>query len=162
LAAPDSGTDPAWHEGAAHEQEDRMLPWLKAFHIVFVVTWFAGLFYLPRLFVYHAAAEDRRAAEMLGTMERRLFVIMTIGAALAAAFGIAMVAVAPGYLDMGWLHVKLALVVLLVGYHGWCYRLMVQLRETGHRRSQRWYRWFNEVPGVLLIAIVILAVVKPW
>ena len=137
------------------------LLWLKAFHVVFVVTWFAGLFYLPRLFMYHAGTEDRVSLERFVIMERRLFVIMSIGAVLAAAFGIAMIAVAPAYLQMRWLHAKLTLVVLLIAYHLWCYRLMVALRTGGNTHSQRWYRWFNELPALLLIAIVVLAVVKP-
>ena len=137
------------------------LLWLKAFHVVFVVTWFAGLFYLPRLFMYHAGTEDRVSLERFVIMERRLFVIMSIGAVLAATFGIAMIAVAPAYLQMRWLHAKLTLVVLLIAYHLWCYRLMVALRTGGNTHSQRWYRWFNELPALLLIAIVVLAVVKP-
>jgi putative membrane protein len=136
--------------------------WLKAFHVVWVVTWFAGLFYLPRLFVYHAAAADVAQAELFGTMERRLFTIMTIGALLAAIFGIALLIASPAYLQMAWLKVKLALVVLLIGYHAWCYRLMIELRDKREPHSQRWYRLFNEVPGLLLIAIVILVVVKPF
>jgi protoporphyrinogen IX oxidase len=135
--------------------------WLKAFHIVFVVTWFAGLFYLPRLFVYHAAATEPALLERFATMERRLFGIMTIGGTLAVAFGLAMIAAAPAYLGFGWLQVKLALVAALVGYHIWCYRLMRALREGRNTRSHRWYRLFNEMPSLLLIAIVILAVVKP-
>jgi protoporphyrinogen IX oxidase len=135
--------------------------WLKAFHVVFVVTWFAGLFYLPRLFIYHAAATDAVGIERFQVMERRLFAIMTIGAVLTAVFGIAMLIAAPGYLQLGWLHIKLTLVALLIGYHIWCYRLMVALREGRNAHSQRWYRWFNEIPALLLIAIVILAVVKP-
>jgi putative membrane protein len=135
--------------------------WLKAFHVVFVVTWFAGLFYLPRLFLYHAAATDSIGRERFVLMERRLFVIMTSGMALAFVFGIAMVALTPGYLSVGWLRVKLVLVALLVVYHFWCRRLMRDLEKGGRIRSQRWYRLFNEIPGVLLIAIVVLAVVKP-
>jgi protoporphyrinogen IX oxidase len=135
--------------------------WLKAFHIVFVVTWFAGLFYLPRLFVYHATAADRVSVERFQIMERRLFIIMTIGATLAAIFGVSMVLAAPAYLSMGWLHAKLLLVALLIGYHVWCYRLMLDLRIGRRVRSQRWYKMFNEAPSLLLIAIVILATVKP-
>lgn len=135
--------------------------WLKAFHVVFIVTWFAGLFYLPRLFVYHASATDAIGRERFGLMERRLFVIMSIGAVLAIALGIAMLLRAPAYLSLGWMHIKLALVALLVGYHLWCRRLMRQLASGDSARSSSWYRWFNEVPGVLLIAIVILAVVQP-
>jgi protoporphyrinogen IX oxidase len=136
--------------------------WLKAFHIVFVVTWFAGLFYLPRLFVYHAATTDAVSLERFVVMERRLFSIMTLGATLAAVFGISMIVAAPGYLHFGWLHAKLTLVAALIGYHIWCRALMTALREGGNTHSQRWYRFFNEVPALLLIAIVILAVVKPF
>jgi len=136
--------------------------WLKAFHVVFVVTWFAGLFYLPRLFVYHAAAADEPSIERFEVMERRLFVMMTIGAVLAAVLGISMIVAAPGYLAQGWLHAKLTLVLLLVVYHVWCYRLLAAFRDGRNRHTERWYRGFNEVPGVLLIAIVVLAVVKPF
>jgi protoporphyrinogen IX oxidase len=138
------------------------MQWLKAFHIVFVVTWFAGLFYLPRLFVYHAVATDQISIERFEVMERRLFAMMTLGGALAAVFGISMVAAAPGYLAFGWLHAKLSLVLVLVGYHLWCYRLMLTFRAGRNHHSQAWYRWFNEAPSLLLIAIVVLVVVKPF
>ena len=136
--------------------------WLKAFHVVFVVTWFAGLFYLPRLFIYHVATQDSISIERFQTMERRLFVIMTIGGSLAAVFGIAMIIAAPVYLTLGWLHAKLTFVALLIAYHIWCYRLMLDLRAGKNTHSQRWYRFFNEAPSLLLIAIVVLAVVKPF
>ena len=135
--------------------------WLKAFHIVFVVTWFAGIFYLPRLFLYHAAASDTVSIERFQTMEKRLFGIMTIGATLTLLFGISILRVVPGLLQAGWLHAKLTLVLALIAYHGWCYLLMRDLRN-GRKRSSTWYRVFNEVPSVLLIAIVVLAVVKPF
>ena len=135
--------------------------WLKAFHIIFVVTWFAGLFYLPRLFVYHSVASDPIGRDRFVVMERRLFVLMTVGGTLAIVFGLSMVAAAPAYLGFLWLHVKLALVAALVVYHFWCYRLICGLRDGRNSHSQRWYRIFNEVPGLLLIAIVVLAVVKP-
>jgi putative membrane protein len=136
--------------------------WLKAFHIVFVITWFAGIFYLPRLFVYHAVTTDAVSLERFAVMERRLFSIMTLGASLAVVFGLAMIVSAPGYLHFGWLHVKLTLVAALIAYHIWCRVLMTQLQNGRNTRSQRWYRLFNEVPALLLIAIVILAVVKPF
>jgi putative membrane protein len=136
--------------------------WLKAFHVVFVVTWFAGLFYLPRLFVYHVTTTDPPGLERFALMERRLFGIMTLGGALAAIFGISMIVAAPGYLEFGWLRAKLVLVAVLIGYHLWCHRLMLALREGKNRHSERWFRLFNEVPALLLIAIGILAVVKPW
>jgi protoporphyrinogen IX oxidase len=135
--------------------------WLKALHVVFVVTWFAGLFYLPRLFVYHVATTDAPGYARFVVMERRLFFIMSVGALLAVLFGTAMIAAAPGYLAMGWLRAKLLLVAALVTYHGWCYHLMLALRAGVNRHSERWYRVFNEVPALLLLAIVILAVVKP-
>jgi protoporphyrinogen IX oxidase len=137
------------------------MSWLKAFHVVFVVTWFAGLFYLPRLFVYHAVTVEREGQARFVVMERRLFFIMSLGALLAVLFGMAMIAAAPGYLALGWMRVKLLLVAALVGYHAWCYRLMLGLRADRAQHSQRWYRLFNEIPSLLLIAIVVLAVVKP-
>ncbi|HWW33035.1 MAG TPA: CopD family protein [Steroidobacteraceae bacterium] len=134
--------------------------WLKAFHVVFVVTWFAGLFYLPRLYVYHVATREPEGRARFELMERRLFAIMSIGALGTVTFGAALIAAAPLYLSFGWLRLKLLLVLALIGYHAWCYRLMQQL-AAGQGRSQRWYRFFNEVPALLLIAIVVLAVVKP-
>jgi putative membrane protein len=135
--------------------------WLKALHVVFVVTWFAGLFYLPRLYVYHTATTDAPGLARFVVMERRLFFIMSVGALLAVLFGAAMIIAAPAYLEQSWLRAKLLLVALLVVYHFWCYRLMLALRTGVNPHSQRWYRWFNELPGLLLLAIVILAVVKP-
>jgi len=135
--------------------------WLKAFHVVFVITWFAGLFYLPRLFVYHAAATDPVSIERFVVMERRLFVLMSIGALFAATFGVAMIVAAPEYLKQPWLQVKLLLVALLVLYHLWCYQLTFALAARRDAHSPRWFRWFNEAPSLLLVAIVILAVVKP-
>jgi putative membrane protein len=139
----------------------RML-WLKAFHVVAVVMWFAGLFYLPRLFVYHVVTTDAPGIERFQVMERRLFVMMTIGAAMSAFFGISMLIAAPGFLSLGWIHAKLTLVAALIGYHVWCHRLMLGLRNGTNVHSQRWFRMFNEVPSLLLIAIVVLAVVKPF
>ena len=136
--------------------------WLKAFHIIFVVTWFAGLFYLPRLFVYHAATSDAPGIERFKVMERRLFAMMTLGGTLAATFGIAMLIKAPAFLSLGWIHAKLVLVALLIGYHVWCYTLVIAFRRDANRHSERWYRLFNEVPSLFLIAIVLLAVVKPF
>jgi protoporphyrinogen IX oxidase len=135
---------------------------LKAFHIVFMVTWFAGLFYLPRLFIYHAQTSDTISLDRFAVMERRLFVMMTIGAVLTAVFGIAMLIAAPGLLYGGWLHAKLTLVAILIGYHVWCYRLMVTFREGTNRHTDRWLRIFNEIPSILLIGIVLLAVLKPF
>jgi putative membrane protein len=142
------------------------LLWLKAFHIVFVVTWFAGLFYLPRLFVYHVDANDEVSHARFVVMERRLLIITHIGGALALLFGLALlwswIDLAPDYLRQGWLRAKLTLVAGLIGYHAWCMRLATEFRERSNRRSARWFRWFNEVPALALIGVVILVVVKPF
>src|SRR5271170_7840020 len=103
---------------------ERLLLWLKAVHVMAMVTWFAGLFYLPRLFVYHADASDPIGIERFRIMERRLFAIMTVGGLATVAFGIALLVIVPPYPYRGWLHVKLLLVVLLIAYHGYCYKLM--------------------------------------
>ncbi|HET6604111.1 MAG TPA: protoporphyrinogen oxidase HemJ [Xanthomonadaceae bacterium] len=136
--------------------------WVKAFHVVFVVTWFAGLFYLPRLFIYHAEASDAVGIARFKVMERRLLAITHIGGVLALGFGLWYLALVPGFLGMGWMHAKLALVVPLIGYHGWCMKIARDFREDRNRHSSRWLRVFNEVPSLLLIAIVVLAVVKPF
>ena len=136
--------------------------WVKALHIVFMVTWFAGLFYLPRLFVYHAATRDRISLDRFKVMERRLFWgIMTPGALLTIGFGV--------WLWLGWfrgasawLHAKIALVALLVAYHLWCWRLLRAFAADRNRHTHLWYRWFNEAPTVVLFATVILVVVKPF
>jgi putative membrane protein len=138
------------------------LLWLKAFHVMAMVTWFAGLFYLPRLFVYHADARDPIGIERFLVMERRLFAIMSVGAIATVIFGIAMLVAYPPYLSMGWLHVKLALVALLIAYHVFCYQLMRGFAMNRNAHTARWYRLFNEVPSLFLIGIVALAVVKPF
>jgi putative membrane protein len=127
-----------------------------------MVTWFAGLFYLPRLYVYHADARDPPGVERFRIMERRLFAIMTVGAAATLVFGIAMLVVFPPYLSMGWLQMKLALVALLIAYHGYCYKLMRDFAQERNVHTARWYRLFNELPSLFLIGIVALAVVKPF
>ena len=136
--------------------------WVKALHIVFMVTWFAGLFYLPRLFVYHAMAEDRVSIERFKVMERKLYWgIMTPGAVLTLVFGLWLwLAWFRG--AGGWLHAKLALVALLVAYHVWCGALLRAFAAGRNRRSHVWLRWFNEVPVVILVATVLLVVLKPF
>ena len=136
--------------------------WLKALHIVFVIAWFAGLFYLPRLYVYHAQASDSISTQRFEIMERRLFAIMTIGAAASIFFGGLMLIESPGYLQMTWLKVKLLFVALLIAYHAYCYKLMRDFAAQRNTRSSRWFRAFNELPSLFLIVIVILAVVKPF
>lgn len=136
--------------------------WVKAFHVVFMVTWFAGLFYLPRLYVYHADAGDTISLERFEIMERRLFTMMTIGGVLTVALGVWLLAAQPFLLRDGWMHAKLVLVVALSAYHAWCWPLHRALVEGRNRRSGRWFRMFNEVPSIALIAAVVLAVVRPF
>lgn len=143
-----------------------LILWLKAFHIVAVVTWFAGLFYLPRLLVYHAEATEPQVRERLKVMERRLLAMTHIGAVLALALGMATLGawehVAPDYFrTAGWLHVKLGLVLLLVIYHAILARLVRAFAHDACHWRPRSLRIFNEFPALLLIGIVILAVVKP-
>src|ERR1044072_7251733 len=136
--------------------------WVKSLHIIFMVTWFAGLFYLPRLFVYHAMAEDAPSLERFKVMERKLFWgIMTPGAILTIVFVVWL------WLQWfkpasGWLHAKIALVALLAGYHLWCWRLMRAFAAERNTRSHVWFRWFNEVPTVVVLAVVFLVVLKPF
>ncbi|MFV8835412.1 protoporphyrinogen oxidase HemJ [Aquisalimonas sp.] len=138
--------------------------WIKAFHLIAMVTWFAAIFYLPRLFVYHAMAEDDPAGrERFKVMERKLYRgIMTPSAVVTIALGIWLLVLNPFWLQQGWMHAKLLLVTLLVGYHIWCGRLVAAFREDRNTRGHRWYRVFNEVPVFGLVAIIVLAVVKPF
>jgi putative membrane protein len=138
--------------------------WLQALHLIFMVTWFAGLFYLPRLFVYHAQTEDQPGRERFKVMERRLMSIIKIGEGMTWVFGIAMLVTYAWsiYGQMGWLHAKLALLVLLSGYTGWCGRLVKQFAKDDIRHTHTWYRWFNEVPVIFLVVIVLLATLKPF
>jgi putative membrane protein len=140
--------------------------WLKAFHIVFVVAWFAGLFYLPRLFVYHVDVRDEASHERFVVMERRLLGITHLGGALAVGFGVALLTWwlmhAPDYARQGWLHAKLTLVTLLIGYHASMAMFVRQFRERRNTRSGRWFRVYNEAPALALIGIVVLVVVKPF
>ena len=134
---------------------------VKSLHLIFMVTWFAGLFYLPRLFVYHAQASDRTSLERFKVMERKLFWgIMTPGGVLTLVFGLWLWL---GWFQGagGWLHAKLALIAMLAVYHVWCGKLMLDLRDERNRKSHVWFRWFNEIPTLLLFAIVLLAVFKP-
>jgi protoporphyrinogen IX oxidase len=136
--------------------------WIKALHVIFVVTWFAGLFYLPRLFIYHVESDSAPVRAQLKIMQRRLLVITHIGALLALAFGIWTLALVPAYLQQGWLHAKLTLVVGLIGYHLYLIRMKNQFAQDRCPYSSRWLRIFNEIPALFLIGIVLLAVVKPF
>jgi len=137
--------------------------WIKALHIVSIVCWFAGLFYLPRLFVYHASSEDEVGKQRFMVMERKLYRgIMGPSMIATLVFGAWLVYLIPGYLTQGWLHAKLTLVVLLIGYHHMCGAQVKRFARGENTRSHVFYRWFNEVPVLFLLAIVILVVVKPF
>jgi putative membrane protein len=134
--------------------------WIKAFHIIFVVSWFAGLFYLPRLFVNHAMVEDETTSERLKLMEHKLYRFMTPLAVLAVSLGL-WLWLGYGFAG-GWLHAKLVLVVLLGAYHWYCGRIVADFQHGRNRRSHVFYRWMNELPVLILAAVVILVVVKPF
>lgn len=140
-----------------------MYLWIKAFHLIAVITWFAALFYLPRLFVYHAMSEDTASIERFKVMERKLLRgIMTPSMIVAVGLGLWLISLMPGYMSQGWMHAKLLFVVLLLGYHHWCGRLVKTFANDANTRSHIWYRWFNEVPVIALVVIVILVIVKPF
>jgi len=135
--------------------------WIKSFHIIFMVTWFAGLFYLPRLFVYHAMSEDAASRERFKLMERKLFFgIMTPGAVLTIAFGM-WLWLGYGFYG-GWLHAKMALVAVLVAYHAYCGKLMVDFKHDRNVHGHVFYRWLNELPVVVLVAIILLVELQPF
>lgn len=134
--------------------------WVKAFHIIFVTSWFAGLFYLPRIYVNLAMEQEPTAYARLLLMAQKLFRFMLPLAILALLFGIWLW---QGYgISGGWMHAKLSLVILLIGYHHYCGRLLKQFIAKQNQHSHLWFRWFNEIPVLLLTAVVILVVVKPF
>jgi putative membrane protein len=138
--------------------------WIKSFHVIFMVTWFAGLFYLPRLFVYHALCEDEAGNARFKIMERKLFYgIMTPGALLTIIFGMILLNgyAWEAYRQELWLHVKLLLVAVLVGYHVYCGKLLADFKHDRNKKSHVFFRWFNEFPVLILFAVVILVFVRP-
>jgi protoporphyrinogen IX oxidase len=139
--------------------------WFKALHLIFMVTWFAGLFYLPRLFVYHAMSDDKISIDRFKIMERKLFYgITTPGAILTIIFGISTLLSngLSAYSGQMWLLIKYGLIFLLIVYHGYCWFILQDFKYDRNQRSHVWYRWFNEIPVLILIAIIILAVVRPF
>lgn len=137
--------------------------WIKALHIISMVTWFAGLFYLPRLFVYHAEAHDSISIERFKIMERKLFFgITTPGAFLTLLFGtLLLLDHWRLYLQMPWMHAKLALVILLIVYHIYLGKLLFDFKQDRNTHGHVFYRWLNEVPVLFLAGIVLLVVLKP-
>lgn len=137
--------------------------WVKAFHIIAMVAWFAGLFYLPRLYVYHAEATDAISLKRFITMERRLYRGIMWPAMLVTIFlGLWLLHIVPGFLKAPWMHAKLGLVVFLIAYHLYCGVLRRQFENNKNTHKSRFYRILNEIPTLFLIAIVILVVVKPF
>ena len=136
---------------------------IKALHVIAIVCWFAGLFYLPRLFVYHAMSEDEASKERFCIMERKLYRGIMLPSMLATViFGLWLLHLNPAWLSMGWMHIKLVLVVILIGYHHLCGAQLKRFARGDNTRSHVFYRWFNEVPVLFLIAIVLLVVIKPF
>lgn len=138
--------------------------WIKALHIVFIASWFAGLFYLPRIFVNLAMEKEPMVEERLLLMARKLYRFMSILAVPALALGIWLwlgygIGKGPGN---GWMHAKLAIVVLLIGYHHACGSILKKFEQNRNQRSHVWFRWFNELPVILMLVTVILVVVKPF
>lgn len=137
--------------------------WIKALHIIAVISWFAGIFYLPRLFVYHAMAKDPATREHLQLMQRKLYRFMSIFAVLTLVFGGWLVSYNPEYyLSAHWFGLKLAGVIALLGYHVKCGHFIKQLQAGSSQHSHVFFRWFNELPVLLMFAVVILVVVKPF
>ena len=137
--------------------------WVKALHIAAVISWLAGLLYLPRLFVYHAGTDDELGHERFIVMERKLFVLMTIAAIAAGIFGLWLLAgyAWQAYGGTVWLTIKLVLVAVLLAFHGYCGMLAARFRRRENRHTARFFRLFNELPAVLMVLIVVLVVVKP-
>ena len=134
--------------------------WYKTLHIIFMITWFAGLFYLPRLFVYHAMSKDQISLDRFEIMERKLFWgIMTPGGILTIIFGIYLLQFHQMLL---WLQLKIFLVFLLVLYHIWCGKIMYNFKNGINSHGHVWYRVFNEIPVIMLIVIIYLVVFKPF
>jgi len=138
--------------------------WIKAFHLMAMVTWFAGIFYLPRLFVYHTMTEDEPGRERFRTMERKLYRgIMNPSMIATLIFGTWLIALNPEYyLQQGWLHIKLLLIAVLVAYHLWCGHFVRLFRDDRNTRGHIFFRWINEAPVLLLVAIILLAVLRPF
>ena len=137
--------------------------WIKAFHIIFVITWFAGLFYLPRLFVHHAMTEDQATNERFKIMERKLYRFTTPSMALTIIFGTwLLISNWNAYANYAWIYMKLLFILLLIIYHFWCGQIVKAFANDDNSKSHVWYRWFNEAPVLALFAIVILVVVKPF
>lgn len=139
--------------------------WVKALHVIFMVTWFAGLFYLPRIFIYHTMADPTNTAqiETFKVMERKLLAITNIGAALTILFGtLLLVFWLPGLLTLTWMKIKLLFVLGLFFYHLYCAKLVAVFRDDANTRSHVWYRWFNEAPVAGLFVVVIMVIVRPF
>jgi len=139
--------------------------WFKALHLIFMVTWFAGLFYLPRLFVYHAMSNDKISIDRFKIMEKKLFYgIATPGGLLTIIFGFCLLVIngISNYNDQIWFLLKMILILILVLYHIYCFFLLQDFKYNRNKHSHIWYRWFNEIPVAILVGIILLAVIKPF
>lgn len=137
--------------------------WIKALHIISMVCWFAGLFYLPRIFVYHASTQDPRTSETFKVMEHKLFYyIMNPSAICTAIFGFWMIFLDyDNYSHMMWLHIKLILVLVLVVFHAFCWKYLIDFKNDRNKHDHKFYRYFNEVPSIILIIVILLTILKP-
>lgn len=141
--------------------------WVKTFHLFFVISWFAGIFYLPRLFVNHASHKSDEHHELLIGMEHRLIKMMDFTLVFVLITGTWLLYIVSGgfekfYFQQGWIHAKILLVVLLIAYHYWCKKIHQNFKQNKEIHSHKWFRWFNEMPVFVLIAIIYLVLAKPF
>ena len=141
--------------------------WVKTFHLFFVISWFAGIFYLPRLFVNHASHKKDEHHELLTGMEHRLIKMMDFTLIFVLITGTWLLYIVSGgfeklYFQQGWIHAKILLVVLLIAYHFWCKKIHQNFKQNKETHSHKWFRWFNEMPVFVLIAIIYLVLAKPF
>jgi putative membrane protein len=136
--------------------------WVKSLHVMSMVAWFAGLFYLPRIFVYHSMSKDASMRATFKLMESRLIVLMHLAAALTWMFGLWILFYLPAWLALGWLQIKIGLVILLTLYHWWCAKMVREFERDEINHSHVWFRWFNEFPVVILFGVILLVVMKPF
>ena len=141
--------------------------WVKTFHIFFIISWFAGLFYVPRLFVNHASNKDNEHHNLLLGMENRLLKMMDFTLVFVIITGTVLLYIVSNgfekfYFQQIWIHIKFTLVILLIMYHFWCKKIHLNFKSGSEHHSHKWFRWFNEMPVFVLLAILYLVLAKPF